>query len=127
MTTPKLSSTVDANSRSQVVPKAQTPYSFPSDETYVLAGGLGGLGRSMARWMVSRGARHLVFLSRKPGSNRTTEELVKELSDKECEVKVIACDVSDKASLEKAVTECQKTMPPIKGCIQGAMQLKVCS
>lgn len=34
------------------------------------SGGLGGLGRSMARWMVRRGAKHLVLLSRTGGATK---------------------------------------------------------
>ncbi|KAF8850740.1 hypothetical protein BDZ45DRAFT_184816 [Acephala macrosclerotiorum] len=108
----------------RIVPKPQTPYRFPEDATYVLAGGLGGLGRSMARWMVSRGARNLVFLSRNGASTEASQKLVKELREEGCVVDVKACDVGDKAALEKVLSESQKSMPPIKGCIQGAMQLK---
>ena len=75
--------------------------------------------------MVSRGARHLVFLSRSGGSSETARELVDELRGKGCMVNAITCDVSDKESLARAISECGKSMPPIKGCIQGAMQLKV--
>ncbi|KAL4915232.1 KR-domain-containing protein [Aspergillus aurantiobrunneus] len=39
-------------------------YSFLTDASYVIAGGLGGLGRCIAQWKVDRGARHLVLLSR---------------------------------------------------------------
>jgi hypothetical protein len=35
-----------------------------SDASYVLAGGYGGLGRSLARWMASGGATSLIILSR---------------------------------------------------------------
>jgi NAD(P)-dependent dehydrogenase (short-subunit alcohol dehydrogenase family) len=107
------------------VPKPQTPYLFPENVTYVLAGGLGGLGRSIARWMVSRGARHLVFLSRKGASSDAARELVEDLRENGCMVNAVACDVSDRQALEQAISECEKSMPPIKGCIQGAMQLKV--
>lgn len=34
------------------------------------------------------------------------------------------CDVSDRAILERVLSDCAKTMPPIKGCIQGSMVLK---
>ena len=35
-----------------------------SDATYVLIGGTGGLGRSMATWMIGKGAKNIVLLSR---------------------------------------------------------------
>jgi epothilone polyketide synthase E len=39
---------------------------FRPDASYVITGGLGALGLRVARWMVGRGARHLVLLSRSP-------------------------------------------------------------
>ncbi|RKH34084.1 LLM class flavin-dependent oxidoreductase [Corallococcus praedator] len=37
-----------------------------ADAGYLLTGGLGDLGLGMARWMVERGARHLVLMGRSP-------------------------------------------------------------
>lgn len=37
---------------------------FKPDKTYLLVGGLGGLGRTLAEWMFRKGARKLAFLSR---------------------------------------------------------------
>ena len=37
---------------------------FSRDKTYVIVGGLGGLGLEVANWMVERGARHLILTSR---------------------------------------------------------------
>lgn len=34
------------------------------DRTYVITGGLGGIGLAMARWLVERGARHLLLFNR---------------------------------------------------------------
>ncbi|KAH8596055.1 putative polyketide synthase [Bisporella sp. PMI_857] len=36
---------------------------FRSDATYVLVGGLGGVGKAIAGWMASYGAKNLIFLS----------------------------------------------------------------
>ena len=109
----------------QVVPKALPEYHFPENATYVLSGGFGGLGRSMARWMVLRGARHLIILSRKGATTEVAREILKELSGKGCEVAAFACDVANIRSLQEVISKCSTTMPPVKGCIQGAMQLKV--
>ena len=43
-------------------PKEQP--SFRPDATYLITGGLGGIGLATARWLVSRGARHLVLVGR---------------------------------------------------------------
>ena len=37
---------------------------FSSDGAYLITGGFGGLGLVCARWLVDRGARHLILLSR---------------------------------------------------------------
>ena len=36
---------------------------FDPQATYVITGAFGGLGRSIARWMMKRNARHLLLLS----------------------------------------------------------------
>jgi NAD(P)-dependent dehydrogenase (short-subunit alcohol dehydrogenase family) len=41
-----------------------------------------------------------------------------------CHVHIFKCDVSDKEQLRLVVEQC-KSLPPIKGVIQGAMKLKV--
>src|SRR5262249_3790588 len=37
---------------------------FHPDRSYLVTGGLGGIGREVARWLVSRGARHVVLTTR---------------------------------------------------------------
>ena len=41
--------------------------------SYFLAGDLGGLGRSIATWMVEHGARSLIFLSRSADLNESDQ------------------------------------------------------
>ena len=91
----------------------------------MLAGGTGGLGRSMARWMVARGAKNIVLLSRSGAKSDDTKKLTAELEEKGCKVKVYACDICDELRLKDVLDDCKKTMPPVKGCIQGAMHLQV--
>src|SRR4029079_11116207 len=37
-----------------------------ADGAYLITGGTGGLGLVVARWLVSRGARHLTLMGRRP-------------------------------------------------------------
>lgn len=74
--------------------------------------------------MVSRGARNLVFLSRSGANSKPAEQLVRELESKGCRVLAEICDISSEDSVKIALDNC-KSLPPIKGCIQAAMQLKV--
>ncbi|TVY93463.1 Lovastatin diketide synthase, partial [Lachnellula willkommii] len=52
---------------------------FHSHATYIITGGLGGLGKSIARWMVSNGAQNLLFLSRQGGENSTAKVFLDDL------------------------------------------------
>ncbi|MDA8018161.1 MAG: amino acid adenylation domain-containing protein [Thermoanaerobaculia bacterium] len=45
-------------------PKAGHRPALRADATYVITGGLGGLGLTFARWLVARGARRLVLMGR---------------------------------------------------------------
>ena len=106
--------------------KTRATYSFDANVTYLIAGGLGGLGRSISRWMVSRGAKHLLLLSRSGTSRSEARQFVQELSDEGVQIEAPACDITDSASLGSALKIARERMPPIKGCIQGSMVLKVC-
>lgn len=97
-----------------------------TDATYVLAGGLGGLGRSLASLMVASGAKHLVFLSRSGPGSRAAESISEEFSPQDVTVRFYACDVADVESVSRAFATVSQDMslPPIRGIIQSAAVLR---
>jgi NADPH:quinone reductase-like Zn-dependent oxidoreductase len=96
------------------------------DASYVLIGGTGGLGRSMTRWMVSKGARNIILVSRSGSATGKVGELIRELRDSfGANVIVRRCDVADKGEVEKLVTLGCTDLPPIRGVVHGAMVLHV--
>jgi NADPH:quinone reductase-like Zn-dependent oxidoreductase len=100
-------------------------YRFRSDATYVVSGAFGGLGRQICRWLARRGAASMMLLSRStPKKNTEAKRLVKDLEDLGVVVRHSSCDVSDLGSLRQAL-EMNRDMPPIKGCFQAAMVLRV--
>ncbi|KAI9040577.1 beta-ketoacyl reductase [Aspergillus affinis] len=96
-------------------------YEFDSRASYVLVGGLGGIGRSVARWMVTHGARNFIFISRSGASSVAAKNLYTELLGSGCIVSDLTCDVTNKDAVTQAFNSCQKSMPPIKGCLQCSM------
>lgn len=58
--------------------KPKPAFAFGRDARYVIPGGLGGIGRRMARWMAARGARYLILLSRS-GLHSDSAKVVKYL------------------------------------------------
>ncbi|POS69306.1 polyketide synthase [Diaporthe helianthi] len=69
------------------------------DKAYILVGGMGGLGRSIALWIVEQIARHLVFISRSSEKSHEDIELCNELAEMGCYARTIACSVADKDTL----------------------------
>jgi NADPH:quinone reductase-like Zn-dependent oxidoreductase/NAD(P)-dependent dehydrogenase (short-subunit alcohol dehydrogenase family)/SAM-dependent methyltransferase len=113
--------------RSDIVPQLlleRQSWRFDENASYLIAGGLGGLGRAIARWMVDRGAKHLILPSRSGAISKAALELVSELTSRSVKVTVPKCDVSCEASLARLLDDCADTMPPIKGCINAAMVLQ---
>ncbi|PHH80580.1 hypothetical protein CDD80_839 [Ophiocordyceps camponoti-rufipedis] len=110
------------HSRVPVMP-AQYKAVFDADKTYLLVGCLGGLGRSLSRWMMSRGARKFVFLGRSGCDKPTARQLVSRLQDSGASVTVVRGDVSDAGHMREAVAACVAS-GPIGGVVQAAMGLK---
>ncbi|KAL8735750.1 MAG: hypothetical protein Q9166_000613 [cf. Caloplaca sp. 2 TL-2023] len=52
---------------------------FSAKKSYVLIGCLGGLGRSLSKWMFDRGARHFTFLGRSATDKAAAREVVMSL------------------------------------------------
>lgn len=93
--------------------------------TYIIAGGLGGLGRALSKWLVQRGARFLILISRSGPRTPTALELLSQLRKKGVVVETPRCDISDGTSVKNLITSYSKRLPPIAGCIQASMVLKV--
>ena len=51
--------------------------------------------------------------------------MLAEMKSQGIQVEAPACDVTSKVSLKAVLEKSQVTMPPIKGCIQASMVLKV--
>ncbi|MFF8452883.1 SDR family NAD(P)-dependent oxidoreductase, partial [Streptomyces leeuwenhoekii] len=67
--------------------------------TVLITGGTGALGVHVARWMVRRGAEHLLLVSRSGREAKGAGELSAELTAMGARVTVAACDVADRGAL----------------------------
>lgn len=94
--------------------------SFRQDRAYLLVGGMGGLGRAIATWMVTHGTRQLIFLSRSAGTSENDMMFIRELEARGCAVQAWAGDVADPAIVKNAI---QQAPVPIAGVMQMAMVL----
>jgi NADPH:quinone reductase-like Zn-dependent oxidoreductase/acyl carrier protein len=94
---------------------------FRKDGTYLLAGGLGGLGRSIISWMVQHGAEYFVAVSPSAGSREEHQILISELQEQKCELRCVAGDIADPDVVRRLVETAER---PINGVIQLAMVLR---
>ncbi|MFE8598045.1 SDR family NAD(P)-dependent oxidoreductase [Archangium violaceum] len=94
---------------------------FRADATYLVTGGLGGLGLLIARWMVERGARNLVLLGRKRASDVSTDE-VREMRGRGATIVSLA-GVSVDSDLDYVMAGIAKRMPPLRGVVHAATEV----
>ncbi|KAH1665525.1 hypothetical protein KXX15_008356 [Aspergillus fumigatus] len=106
-----------------MTPKPQAAL-LRADASYILVGGLGGLGRATALWMADNGARTLIFVNRSGLSSQAAQETARDLKQKGVRVIIHACDISDSKKVKKMVIELERNAPPIRGVIQAAMVLR---
>ncbi len=82
--------------------------------TYLITGGLGGVGLMIATWLVNFGAKHMVLIGRS-ASTETSSGNIDRLKSKGCEVVVMQADVSNKDELNVAFNKIEKSMPSFIG------------
>lgn len=105
----------------QVRQQQNTTPCFRSDSTYLITGGLGGLGLATARWMVEHGGvRYLVLTSRGGTSSDAIRSAIDELERAGAQVLVVCADVSQEDQVAKMLATVQSTMPPLRGIIHAA-------
>jgi len=92
--------------------------------TYVISGGLGGLGLELAKWLAKQGASSLVLLSRSGPKNTEQQDILSELSNIGVVVKTPKVDISDYSMLASTLENLEDSFPPIKGIIHAAGTLE---
>ncbi|KAH8819280.1 putative polyketide synthase [Xylogone sp. PMI_703] len=107
-----------------ITPKARKPLHLNSNATYLIAGGLGGLGRSLIRLLALKGARNIAIISRSGPASVAAKPLIEEMAPQGVSIRMYACDVSDMPGLAAVIHQCAAEMPPIRGVIQSAAVLE---
>jgi NAD(P)-dependent dehydrogenase (short-subunit alcohol dehydrogenase family)/acyl carrier protein len=91
------------------------------DRSYLFVGGLGGLGRAIAIWLVERGAGEILFLSRSAGSSPVHGQFVNELAALGCTAKLLSGDVTKYDDVVRAIKAADK---PVGGVLQASLVLR---
>lgn len=122
------------------VVRAVEPQSHPlilrEDGSYLITGGLGGLGLQIAGWMAALGAGHIVLLSRRDFPERslwgqlplenTHYETVQNILAAEgrgTRITVAKGDVADEKAMQSLLKHLGKEAPPLRGIIHAAVDM----
>lgn len=103
------------------------PLQLDPSGSYVVAGGLGDLGKRICRLLASHGAKHIVTLSRRDLSDDYRQEFEAEIAQLGAVLHIVKCDIIDESSMREAAIICQETLARVKGVIHAGMVLRVSS
>ncbi|KAI1370878.1 hypothetical protein F4677DRAFT_464877 [Hypoxylon crocopeplum] len=109
-------------SRVKVLQKPKRLHLSP-DASYLLVGCLGGLGRSLTRWMMEHGARHFAFISRSGADKPEAARLIENINASGASTRIFCADASDEEAVRQVVASLHAERP-IRGVVHGAMVLK---
>jgi thioester reductase-like protein len=99
---------------------ADAPLEFAEEASYLITGGMGGLGLQVAQWMLSRGARHLVLMGRH-APNATAQAAIDAMRRTQgAEVAVVKADVADERQVAGVLAAIARKLPPLKGIFHAA-------
>jgi acyl transferase domain-containing protein/ubiquinone/menaquinone biosynthesis C-methylase UbiE/acyl carrier protein len=98
------------------------PNGFDADGTYLVTGGLGGLGLSVASWMAEKGARSLVLMGRTaPG--REALEIIDSLRARQTAVEIALGDVGNPSDVARTLAAIADAGRPLRGVFHAAGEL----
>ncbi len=87
-----------------------------SDRTYLVTGGLGGLGTVVAGWLADRGAGVIVLNGRRP-PDPEAKEAIDALRRQGIDVRVELADITDTTAVDAMLDRIDTAMPPLAGVI----------
>ncbi|MGW0532912.1 SDR family NAD(P)-dependent oxidoreductase [Streptomyces sp. NPDC003032] len=96
------------------------PGPLDPEATYLITGGLTGLGAAVARHLAARGARHLALLGRRGPGTPGARELLDALADSGAHAVAHSADLTDSSALEHVLRTIDTTGHPLKGIVHAA-------
>jgi len=102
---------------------AATPLTLRKDATYLVTGGLGGVGMEIAGYLAAHGAGHLVLTSRRSPSEAAQLRIDAMRDEHGCDVRVVAADVANPHDVARLVTTLQADLPPLAGVVHAAGEI----
>ena len=86
------------------------------DRTYLVTGGLGGIGLAVAEWLTNLGAGTIVLNGRRPPDN-DAQEAIHALEEQGATIRVELADVSNAAAVDEMLARIDEELPPLAGVV----------
>lgn len=86
------------------------------NRTYLVTGGMGGIGCEVARWLADNGAGSIVLNGRR-APDPAAEDMIRELREGGADVHVEVADVTDSTALDDMLARIDEMLPPLGGVI----------
>ncbi len=86
------------------------------DRTYLVTGGLGGIGCAVADWLANHEAGAIMLNGRR-APDAEAEETIRKLRERGVTVEVELADVTDAAAIDRMLERIDATLPPLGGVI----------
>ncbi|MCJ1283208.1 polyketide synthase [Xylographa opegraphella] len=107
-----------------MIPALPAPTELRSDATYIIVGGLGGLGLEIGLFMAAKGAKHIALLTRRGPGSVERQLLQEKFRLAGASVSILVCDITQKSQCEDMYTRYFCSLPPVRGVIQAAVVLQ---
>jgi len=88
--------------------------------TYLVTGGLGGLGLQIAGYLAANGAQKLVLTSRREPGEAAASVIAALRQRHGCTVRVLTADVADPHDVDRLLATIQAELPPLAGIVHAA-------
>ncbi|MCW7538529.1 SDR family NAD(P)-dependent oxidoreductase [Aquabacterium sp. A7-Y] len=102
---------------------AGTDFRLSPGRSYLVSGGLGGVGLSLIGWLLERGARHIVNLNRRAPDAAQAAQLQRLGQAHGARIDTLSVDVADLQSLRQALAAGLSAAPPLAGVFHCAATL----
>ena len=101
------------------IPAQSSTLPVRAEGSYLITGGLNGLGLLVAQWLVEQGARHLALVGRSVPTEAACATFAK-LEQSGAQILVVQADVAEAEQMAAAMTTIAQSMPPLRGVIHSA-------
>jgi len=97
---------------------ARSTMAVRADATYLVTGGLGGLGLVFANWLADRGATHLILVGRRPPSPQARQQIESlRARGQVSQVIVRELDITQAGPVAALFEEIDGRFPPLRGVL----------